>query len=139
MNPLSRAFNAIGGSLMARTGRVGILGTTGAKTGKARRTPVGFVARDDGSLLIGAGGPSVRGWPANLKANPAATFGVKGVETTYRARLVEPDDRPAAIAELRAKMGRIAERSDFGDIFVLEPPASVAAAAPSAEVPAGPG
>ena len=85
---IARAFNSIGGSIMARTGRVGMLGTTGAKTGLARRTPIGFVARADGTFLIGAGSRQSRGWTANLKANPEATFSVKGAERRYRARLL---------------------------------------------------
>ena len=123
MNRLQRVFNSIGGSLMARSGRIGILGTTGAKTGLARRAPVGFVARPDGTILIGAGGVEPRGWTANLKAHPAATLSVKGVERPYRARLVHADERATALAELREKMGRIAERTPWGDLFVLEPEA----------------
>jgi deazaflavin-dependent oxidoreductase (nitroreductase family) len=123
VNALTRAFNALGGSLMARSGRIGILGTTGAKTGKPRRAPLGYVARPDGTLLIGSGSPTNRGWTANLKADPAATFSVKGVERRYRARLVPPEDREAALAELRARMGSFAERADWGDLFVLEPEA----------------
>lgn len=121
MNPVARAFNSIGGSLMARSGRIGILGTTGAKTGLRRTAPIGFVARPDGTVLIGAGSRSNRGWTANLRANPSATFSVKGVERSYRARLVVAEDREAALAELKAKMGGMAERADWGDLFVLEP------------------
>jgi deazaflavin-dependent oxidoreductase (nitroreductase family) len=123
VNPLSRAFNAIGGSLMVRSGRVGMLGTTGAKTGKPRSAPIGFVTRDDGTLLVGAGGLGPRGWTANLRANPAATFKIKNVEKRYRARFVGPDERDAALAELSAKMGGVAERTTWGDLFVLEPEA----------------
>ena len=121
MNRLTRAFNAIGGSLMARSGRVGILGTTGAKTGLRRTAPIGYVARDDGTMLIGSGSRVNRGWTANLKANPEATFSVKGVERHYRARLATPQEREAALGELRSKMGSVAERADWGDLFVLEP------------------
>jgi deazaflavin-dependent oxidoreductase (nitroreductase family) len=106
---------------MARSGRIGILGTTGAKTGRRRTAPIGFVDREDGTLLIGSGSPVNRGWTANLKANPAATFSVKGVERRYRARLVPPEEREAALGELRARMGGFAERADWGDLFVLEP------------------
>jgi deazaflavin-dependent oxidoreductase (nitroreductase family) len=120
---IARAFNSIGGSIMARTGRVGMLGTTGAKTGLARRTPIGFVARADGTLLIGAGSPQNRGWTANLKANPAATFSVKGTERRYRARLLAGTERETALGELKASMGRMAERADWGDLFVLSPEA----------------
>ncbi len=121
MNPLARAFNSLGGRLMARTGRVGILGTTGAKTGLRRTAPIGYVARDDGTVLIGAGSRANRGWTANLRANPSATFSIKGVERRYRARLVPPEEREAALAELKARMGSFAERADWGDLFVLEP------------------
>ncbi len=120
-NPLARTFNAVGGSLMARSGRIGILGTTGARTGLPRRAPLGFVARPDGSILIGAGSPGSRGWTVNLLANPVATFSIRGVDGRYRARLVADEDRPAALAEMIAKMGRVAERADWGDLFVLEP------------------
>jgi hypothetical protein len=74
-------------------------------------------------MLIGAGSRTNRGWTANLKANPAATFSVKGVERRYRARLVSPEEREAALGELRARMGGFAERADWGDLFVLEPEA----------------
>jgi deazaflavin-dependent oxidoreductase (nitroreductase family) len=123
MSRLGRLFNQIGGSLMARSGRVGVLGTTGARTGLARRAPVGFVARPDGTILIGAGSPRGRGWTANLVARPAATFSIKGVERPYRAHLVSPEERPAALAELKEKMGSIAERADWGALFVLVPDA----------------
>jgi deazaflavin-dependent oxidoreductase (nitroreductase family) len=121
MNPLSRAFNVIGGAILVRTGRVGMLGTTGAKTGRPRRAPVGFVARADGTLLIGAGSPTGRGWTANLRANPVATFWIKGVERRYRARLVGSDERAAALVELKAGMGGPTGTMNWGDLFVLEP------------------
>ena len=100
-----------------------ILGTTGAKTGLARRAPIGFVARADGTILLGSGSPVNRGWTVNLKANPACTFAIKGREVRYRARLVGPEEREAALAELKAKMGGMAERATWGDLFVLEPEA----------------
>jgi deazaflavin-dependent oxidoreductase (nitroreductase family) len=121
MNPLARTFNALGGRLMARSGRIGILGTTGAKTGLRRTAPVGYAVRPDGNLLIGAGSRANRGWTANLRANPAATFSTRGVERPYRARLVQPEEREAALGELKARMGGFAERADWGDLFVLEP------------------
>jgi deazaflavin-dependent oxidoreductase (nitroreductase family) len=122
-NALTRTFNAVGGSLMARSGRVGILGTTGAKTGLPRTAPIGFVSRADGTLLIGSGSPVNRGWTVNLKANPSATFSVKGSERRYRARLVGGEEREDALAELKASMGGWAERAKWGDLFVLEPEA----------------
>jgi deazaflavin-dependent oxidoreductase (nitroreductase family) len=120
-NRLTRAFNSIGGALMARSGRVGMLTSTGAKTGLKRTAPLGFVLRPDGTVLIGSGSKENRGWTANLKANPACAFRIKSDERRYQARLVAEADRPAALDELKSKMGAIAERSDWGDLFVLEP------------------
>jgi deazaflavin-dependent oxidoreductase (nitroreductase family) len=118
---LTRTFNAIGGKLMARSGRVGILTSTGAKTGLKREAPLGFVLRADGTVLIGSGSKENRGWTANLKANPGCTFIIKGDECAYRARPLGEEERPAALGELKAKMGSIAERATWGDLFVLEP------------------
>jgi deazaflavin-dependent oxidoreductase (nitroreductase family) len=120
-NALTRTFNSIGGSLMARSGRIGILGTTGAKTGQARKAPLGFVERADGSILIGSGSPVNRGWSVNLKANPTCTYAIKGAERRYRARLVGAEEREATLAELKTRMGGFAERAQWGDLFVLEP------------------
>jgi deazaflavin-dependent oxidoreductase (nitroreductase family) len=120
-NAIARAFNAVGGSLMARSGRVGIIGTTGAKTGKPRSAPIGFVRRTDGTLLVGNGSPQPRGWTANLKANPACTFRIKSEVRSYRARLLGPAEREAALAELKAEMGSMAERAAWSDLFELVP------------------
>jgi deazaflavin-dependent oxidoreductase (nitroreductase family) len=122
-NVLTRSFNAMGGRILARSGRVGLLGTTGARTGLARTAPIGFIARADGTLLIGSGRPENRGWVVNLKADPACTFAIKGLTRRYRARPVGPDQREAALAELRASMGGRADRATWGDLFVLEPEA----------------
>ncbi len=118
---IARTFNALGGALMQRSGRVGILGTTGAKTGLRRTAPVGYVERTDGSLLIGSGSRDNRGWAVNLRANPVATFKTRGVERAYRARFVGPEERQRALADLKISMGSFAERADWGDLFVLEP------------------
>jgi len=122
-NALTRTFNSIGGSLMALSGRVGILRTTGARTGKARSAPLGFVLHADGTVLIGSGSPENRGWTANLKANPSCTFSIKGAEKRYRARPVTADGREAAVGELRASAGSMTERLTWGDVFLLEPEA----------------
>ena len=118
---VTRTFNAIGGSLMARSGRVGILGTTGAKTGKPRSAPLGYVARPDGTVVVGSGRPESRGWVVNLKACPTCTFKIRSVEKRYRARPLVGADRAAAVAELKASIGSMAERMAWGDVFILEP------------------
>jgi deazaflavin-dependent oxidoreductase (nitroreductase family) len=106
---------------MARSGRVGILGSTGARTGKLRSAPLGYVTREDGTVVVGSGRPENRGWVVNLRANPACTFRIKGTERRYRARPLAGEEREAALAELRAKVGSMAERMTWGDVFVLEP------------------
>jgi len=122
-NRLTRTFNAIGGKLMVRSGRVGMLTSTGAKTGLRRTAPLGYVLRADGTVLIGSGSKENRGWTANLKANPLCAFRIKKDERRYRAYLVSDEQRPSALAELKAKMGSIAERSNWGDLFILVPEA----------------
>ena len=123
-NRLTRAFNSIGGSLMARCGRVGILGTTGAKTGLARRAPIGFVhaaGRDDPPRVRQPGEP-------RLDREPEGEPVVHVRDQGSRAPVPGPPRRsrtsaPAALAELKAKMGGMAERATWGDLFVLEPEA----------------
>ena len=106
---------------MALGGLVGIVATTGARTGQRRTAPLGFVQHADGTVLIGSVTKAGRGWTANLKANPACSFKIKGTERAYRATLGGPEQRDAALAEFKAKMGSVAERADWGDMFVLEP------------------
>jgi deazaflavin-dependent oxidoreductase (nitroreductase family) len=118
---ITRAFNALGGSLMAMSGRVGILGSTGAKTGKPRSAPLGFVAHADGTVLVGSGRPENRGWVVNLKANPVCTFKIKGKEKRYRARTLGGEEREVALVALKATAGSMGERMAWGDVFALEP------------------
>ena len=132
MNPLKRAFNAVGGRLMARSGRVAILGTTGARTGRHREVPVEFVARPDGSILVGAGGKG-RGWAANLRADPACTVSIKGRGSTRVAELLAGREREDAIAAFAASLGSAVTDATFADVFALRPVAgSSTAAVPAA-------
>lgn len=119
MNPLARAFNAVGGRLMVRSGKIGILVTTGRKSGLPRSAPLGFLRREDGSIVIAAGGVH-RGWTANLQATPFATFRIKDVSRQYRARLLAEAERDAALAGFVAAQGRFG-RANWGDVFLLEP------------------
>ena len=99
---IARTFNRIGGSLMARTGRIGILTATGARSGAKRSVPLGYVKRPDGTLLIGAGSQEPRGWVANLTADPVVTFAIKGATVRYRAG-------PRARRRTRRRPGRAAQ------------------------------
>jgi deazaflavin-dependent oxidoreductase (nitroreductase family) len=134
MNPLTRTFNAIGGRIMARSGRVAILGTTGAKSGKRREAPVGALRRPDGSVVIVAGGGK-RGWAANLRADPACTLDVKGVRTACMATRLDGADRDAAVAEFVAAMPRVTSAASWGDAFVLRPGSPTATPAADGAAP----
>ena len=122
MNLLGRTFNSIGGRLMARSGRVGILATTGRRTGRRRTAPLGYVARPDGTVLVAAGSPGPA-WAGNLLAQSSCTFSIRGRERRYRARLLESAERDEALASVRTAWGRMAERATFGETFALEPEA----------------
>ena len=47
----------------------------------------------------------------------------QGPGASLPARLVGPEEREAALEELKAKIGGMAERATWGDLFVLEPEA----------------
>jgi len=118
MSSITRRFNAIGGKLMARSGRVAILGTTGAKSGRRREAPVGILRRSDGTIVIVAGGEG-RSWPANLRANPGCTLDIQGKRGSYVASLLEGPERDDAIRDFVAAMGRVASNTQWTDVFVL--------------------
>jgi deazaflavin-dependent oxidoreductase (nitroreductase family) len=59
-----------------------VLGTTGARTGKKRKTPLAAIPVGDdlGLIASNAGSGTIPGWAHNLQANPEATV-------TYGRRL----------------------------------------------------
>ena len=120
MNPIVRWLNDVGGTLMARSGRVGLLATGGRRTGEARRTAVGFVERPDGRLVVAAGGPG-RKWALNLSADARCTYTLRGVTRRYRATPLTGADRDAAIGELDAKFTRLDRRTPWQQVFELVP------------------
>lgn len=108
---------------------VGMLTSTGAKSGEERSQPLLFVPGDDGSLLaIGSnyGRAWHPGWVYNLAANPSCTVTFRGETKSYVARELEGAEREAAWAravdsyrgyaayERRARPRRI-------KLFLLEP------------------
>lgn len=108
---------------------VGMLTSTGAKSGEERSQPLLFVPGDDGRLLaIGSnyGRAWHPGWVYNLAANPSCTVTFRGETKSYVARELEGAEREAAWAravdsyrgyaayERRARPRRI-------KLFLLEP------------------
>jgi deazaflavin-dependent oxidoreductase (nitroreductase family) len=80
--------------------KVGLVTTTGAKTGAPRTHPLVLIDDGDGLLAIGsnygrAGHPA---WSANLLAHPECTVEFRGAPATYRAELLTGDARADAWA-----------------------------------------
>ena len=107
-------------------GDLGILETTGARTGATRRTHTGFARRPDGSLVIGAAHGSTQ-WPHNLAAHPRCRYGIRGTAAAYDAAEVTGDARDAALRDLEAVYGKDTPRG--GRTFVLTPAAGAEASA----------
>ncbi len=118
MSAIGRSFQGIGGRILVKLGRAGYLTTTGRRSGVARRTFVGVIPRPGGSFLVGAGGEG-RHWVANLRVDPRCRLDFRGVSHRCRAVELTGPDRDAAAAEMRAAMGRVGERAEFVEIFVL--------------------
>lgn len=120
MNVFSRAWNSVGGRLLARTGKVGRLTTTGCKSGQSRTAYVGFAGQPGERLVIGSGGAG-RGWAANLRANPSCVLSILGVERRYRATPLDGSAREAGIADLKTTLGSHGGFVDYIDVFQLVP------------------
>jgi deazaflavin-dependent oxidoreductase (nitroreductase family) len=78
----------LGSSLKRRAMQDLLLTTTGAKSGKQRSTPVLFLDRDGGFVIVGSryGTETHPHWTANLLAKPEATVLVRGQELRVNAR-----------------------------------------------------
>lgn len=79
---------------------VGLITTTGAKSGLPRTQPLAFVDDSDGLLAIGSnyGRPPHPAWSTNLLAHPECTVEFKGPAKKYQAELLTGDARAAAWA-----------------------------------------
>jgi deazaflavin-dependent oxidoreductase (nitroreductase family) len=79
---------------------VGLITTTGAKSGLARTQPLVFIDDDDGLLVIGSnyGRPRHPAWSTNLLAQPECMVEFKGPPSKYQAELLTGDARAAAWA-----------------------------------------
>lgn len=79
---------------------VGLLTSTGAKSGVERRQPLTCIPYGDDLLLAGSnyGREKHPAWSHNLIANPACRVTFRGPERAYRARLLEDDEYDEAWA-----------------------------------------
>lgn len=80
--------------------KVGMVTTTGAKSGLPRKQPLALIDDGSGLLAIGSnyGRPTHPAWSANLLAHPDCTVEFMGPPATYRAELLDGEARAAAWA-----------------------------------------
>ena len=79
--------------------RVGLVTTTGAKSGLPRTHALVLIDDSDGLLAIGSnyGRPPHPAWSTNLLAHPECTVEFKGPPAQYRAELLSGDARASAL------------------------------------------
>jgi deazaflavin-dependent oxidoreductase (nitroreductase family) len=84
----------------AGIGRVGLVTTTGAKSGLQRTHPLTLIKDSDGLLAIGSnyGRAKHPAWSANLLARPECTVEFMAPTAPYRAELLTGDARASAWA-----------------------------------------
>jgi deazaflavin-dependent oxidoreductase (nitroreductase family) len=75
---------------------VGILTTTGRKSGEQRKNPLIYGRHGDDFLVVASKGgwPHPPAWYVNLKENPEVEFQVKGDKFKARARDATPEEKP---------------------------------------------
>ena len=79
---------------------MGLVTTTGAKSGSPRTHPLTLINDSDGLLAIGSnyGRAKHPAWSANLLAHPECTVEFMGPPAKYRAELLTGDARASAWA-----------------------------------------
>lgn len=80
--------------------RVGLVATTGAKSGLLRTQPLVLIEDGGGLLAIGSnyGRPSHPSWSTNLRAHPECAVTFKSAPAQYRAEMLTGADRASAWA-----------------------------------------
>lgn len=106
--------------------RVGVLETTGARSGDPRRVLLYFGCIGDGYAVAASnyGSGILPGWAFNLRAHPAATISFQNTTTAMTAREAEASERGEVWQALDAVFPGYAEyRKRVADIplFVLTP------------------
>jgi deazaflavin-dependent oxidoreductase (nitroreductase family) len=80
--------------------KVGVVTTTGAKSGQPRTNPLVLIDDGDGLLAVGSnyGRSSHPAWSANLLAHPECTVEFQSPPTQYTAELLTGESRTSAWA-----------------------------------------
>jgi deazaflavin-dependent oxidoreductase (nitroreductase family) len=125
-------FNRMLGERMAASGRMAMIEVRGRKTGRAIRTPVGYVRADDGTVWLGAGRAESQ-WPRNLLATPRCRVKIADIEQDYAAEELRDGERARAVAAIHAKYGAPAASVGAGPVFALRPIAGSGNGAEAAE------
>ncbi|WP_019969431.1 nitroreductase family deazaflavin-dependent oxidoreductase [Mycobacterium sp. 141] len=99
-------FRANGGKVGGpfKGGNLLILHTTGAKSGKARLSPLAYLNVDGKMLIVGsfAGAPKHPAWVHNLRANPKVRIEVGTDSYDVTARELPDDERDDAYSKVTA-------------------------------------
>jgi F420H(2)-dependent quinone reductase len=124
-------FEASGGTeatVLERTGDpIVVITSVGAKSGKLRKNPVMRVERDGVYVAVASygGGPKHPVWYYNFLAHPEVDLQDGPVKKSYRARLVEGEERVdwwRFAVETWSTYGEYQKRTDREiPVFVLEP------------------
>jgi deazaflavin-dependent oxidoreductase (nitroreductase family) len=99
-------------------GRVLRIATTGRVTGRTATATVGFVEREDGSLLVAAGSPDAD-WARNLLAAPECRVTVGEASWSCVAVPLSGADHSQAVRELILRYGTPSEGLGSGPSFAL--------------------
>jgi deazaflavin-dependent oxidoreductase (nitroreductase family) len=99
-------------------GRVLRIETTGRVTGLPAQAVVGFVEREDASLVIAAGSPDAS-WGLNLLRDPVCRVTIGDLSWGARARLLAGAEHAAAVRDLILRYGTPAEGLGDGPSFEL--------------------
>ncbi len=99
-------------------GRVLRIETTGRVTGRPARAVVGFVERDDGSMVIAAGSPDAS-WSLNLLREPACRVTIADLTWRADARPLNGPEHAAAVRDLILRYGTPAEGLGDGPSFEI--------------------
>jgi deazaflavin-dependent oxidoreductase (nitroreductase family) len=97
-------YRATAGQLAQMPFPVLLLTTTGARTGLARTSPLGYIVDGDAVFVVGsrAGTPRQPSWYRNLLADPAVTVELNGRTYAAKAVVVEGAERDRLLAAATA-------------------------------------
>ena len=105
------------GDKFLRGTAVGILTTTGRKTGEARDVPLLYLREGGRVILVASSGGRDKHppWYLNLKANPDITFQIKGEVLNLRARDADETERAEYWPKLDAMYSDFENYRSFTD------------------------